>query len=55
MGEIPIDEPRGNLTGDPFFTDGRRAVMLLSADAVPSEEIERFDWPEPVVVSSDAP
>jgi hypothetical protein len=48
VGEIPMDEPRGNLTGDPFFTDGRRAVMLLSADTVPIEEIESFDWREPV-------
>ena len=22
--------PRRNLTGDPYFTDGRRAVILLS-------------------------
>ncbi len=49
VGEIPIDEPRGNLTGDPFFTDGRRAVMLLSADTTPIERIEYFDWHEPVM------
>jgi hypothetical protein len=55
VGEIPIDEPRGNLTGDPFFTDGRRAVMLLVADTVPIEEVERFDWREPGTDRSDAP
>ena len=49
VGEISIDEPRGNLTGDPFFTDGRRAVMLLSADTVPIEQIEYFPWHEPIV------
>jgi hypothetical protein len=53
VGEIPFDEPRGNLTGDPFFTDGRRAVMLLSADTTPLEEIERFHWNEPVDLNSD--
>lgn len=44
VGEISLDEPRGNLTGDPFFTDGRRAVMLISAATVPIEEIREFSW-----------
>ncbi len=48
VGEIAIDNPRGNLTGDPFFTDGKRAVMLLSVETVPIEEIEYFDWHESV-------
>jgi hypothetical protein len=44
VGEISIDEPRGNLTGDIFFTDGRRAVLLLSAEPVHFEHIDRFVW-----------
>jgi len=44
VGPISIEEPRGNLTGDPFFTDGRRAVMVLSADTVPFKDIEYFTW-----------
>ena len=44
VGEISIDEPRGNLTGDIFFTDGRRAVMLLSAEPVDYEHIGYFKW-----------
>ena len=32
VGEAPIDTPRGNLTGDPYFTDGQRVVMWVSAD-----------------------
>ena len=44
VGEIPIDSPRGNLTGDPFFTDGRRAVMLLSSEPVSVTEIKWFKW-----------
>lgn len=44
VGEISIDEPRGNLTGDIFFTDGRRAVMLLSAEPVNYEHINYFTW-----------
>ena len=27
VGVAPIEEPRGNLTGDPYFTDGLRAVL----------------------------
>jgi len=44
VGEISIDDPRGNLTGDIFFTDGRRAVMLLSADPVDFEHLDYFRW-----------
>ncbi|MEE4271798.1 MAG: LssY C-terminal domain-containing protein [Thermoanaerobaculales bacterium] len=51
--EIDMDSPRGNLTGDPFFTDGRRAVMLLAADTTPIEEIERFDWHEPAATGAE--
>jgi hypothetical protein len=47
VGAISIDEPRGNLTGDIFFTDGRRAVMLLSAEPVDYLDLEYFDWHEP--------
>lgn len=31
VGPCTPDAPRRNLTGDPFFTDGKRAVILLSA------------------------
>jgi hypothetical protein len=44
VGFVSPDEPRGNLTGDPWFTDGARAVMLLSDDPVSKTEIEWFDW-----------
>ena len=44
VGEISIEEPRGNLTGDIFFTDGNRAVMLLSEEPVDYEHIRRFTW-----------
>ncbi|MEE4273100.1 MAG: hypothetical protein V2I67_15615 [Thermoanaerobaculales bacterium] len=43
----PVEEPRGNLTGDIFFTDGRRAVMLLSAEPVDYEDIDMFHWSLP--------
>ena len=44
VGFVAPEEPRGNLTGDPWFTDGNRAVMLLSDDPVSKTEIEWFDW-----------
>lgn len=44
VGRIPIEDPRGNLTGDIFFTDGERAVMQLSADPVDYEHITNFKW-----------
>ncbi len=30
VGECASDKPRRNLTGDPYFTDGKRAVVMLS-------------------------
>lgn len=32
VGQCNSDAPRRNLTGDPYFTDGKRAVILLSAE-----------------------
>jgi hypothetical protein len=40
VGEAPYDEPRGNLTGDPYFTDGLRVVMWVSGSPVDLSEIE---------------
>lgn len=47
VGAAAYDEPRGNLTGDPYFTDGLRAVMWLSGDPVGMEEVEFLDWEMP--------
>ena len=41
VGEAPFDEPRGNLTGDPYFTDGKRIVLFLSGEPTDIGEIER--------------
>ncbi len=30
VGECDVKSPRHNLTGDPYFTDGKRAVIVLS-------------------------
>jgi hypothetical protein len=43
VGAASFDEPRGNLTGDPYFTDGLRAVMWVSSTPVSIGEIELKD------------
>jgi hypothetical protein len=44
VGFVSPEEPRGNLTGDPWFTDGNRAVMLLTSEPTDVLEIQWFDW-----------
>jgi len=44
VGAAPIDEPRGNLTGDPYFTDGLRLVLFMSENRVPLDELEFIEW-----------
>ncbi|MEP4145941.1 MAG: LssY C-terminal domain-containing protein [Halioglobus sp.] len=43
VGAAEYDQPRGNLTGDPYFTDGRRLLLWLSGEPVGLDEIEVLD------------
>ena len=43
VGNADYDSPRGNLTGDPYFTDGRRVVMWISGEPLGLDEIEPRD------------
>ena len=43
VGEQTFDSPRGNLTGDPWFTDGLRVVLFVSQQPVSISEIELID------------
>jgi hypothetical protein len=43
VGAVTFDNPRGNLTGDPWFSDGLRAVMWVSGEPVSISEIELRD------------
>jgi len=43
VGLVSPEAPRGNLTGDPWFTDGNRAVMLLTGEPTSVTEINWFD------------
>ena len=47
VGEAPPDDPRYNLGGDPYFTDGLRAVMVCTDLPVRFPQLEFFDWEFP--------
>jgi hypothetical protein len=42
--KAPPDRPRFNLTGDPYFSDGMRLVVILAPRPVPPEEIRSLLW-----------
>jgi len=44
VGEAPMDQPRGNLTGDPYFTDGYRLVLWVTSRPVDIADIEVEYW-----------
>jgi len=45
--QAPPIAPRYNLTGDPYFTDGLRAVLFLSPTPVGADEIHILPWSHP--------
>lgn len=47
VGAAPIDEPRANLTGDPYFTDGLRVVMWISPKPSGLQDIKYEAWSDP--------
>ncbi len=49
VGAATLDHPRHNLTGDPYYTDGYRAVAVLSDS---SDSVRLFDWKD---MLGDAP
>ena len=44
VGEVTPANPKENLLGTPWWTDGRRALLILSDTPVPLEELARLDW-----------
>ncbi len=44
VGAADPSAPRYNLGGDPYFTDGLRAAIILSNEPVPYDEVEFLDW-----------
>lgn len=47
VGPAPEDAPRGNLTGDPYFTDGYRVVLWVTAEPVSLADVEFVEWAMP--------
>ena len=47
VGPSTPARPRENLTGDQMFTDGLRAVFVITGAPVGATELERFDWEHP--------
>ena len=48
-------QPHRNLTGDPFFTDGLRAVLVFERRPVSLDGVEVFEWERPGTSASATP
>jgi hypothetical protein len=44
VGAAALDAPRGNLTGDPYFTDGKRVVLWITSQPKSFDDIQDLDW-----------
>ena len=47
VGAARPSNPRGNLTSDPYFTDGYRLVLILDQHPTALDEVKTLDWEEP--------
>lgn len=47
VGPVPEDQPKGNLTGDPWFTDGYRLVLWLTSEPTALSDLEPLPWRNP--------
>jgi hypothetical protein len=54
VGAAPASAPRTNLTGDPYYTDGLRALIFLSNETTPLGNIERLPWSVPLAPREEA-
>ena len=48
VGRVPMDQPRGNLTGDPWFSDGYRIVLWVTPIPTAISRIENLGWRRPL-------
>jgi len=55
VGEVPMERPRGNLTGDPWFTDGYRLVLWVSSRPTPISALQPLGWRIPHSISGVDP
>jgi hypothetical protein len=47
VGQAAISTPRFNDTGDPYYTDGIRVVLMMGEQHVPLGDIRFFPWGDP--------
>ena len=47
VGPASYDQPRANLTGDPYFTDGNRAVLWVSSQPSAFSDVGWLEWEKP--------
>jgi hypothetical protein len=47
VGPVPKSAPRGNLTTDPYYTDGLRSVLVFDVRPTSLAEVEFFPWETP--------
>ena len=47
VGMARASKPRENLTGDPYFTDGYRVVLVLDQGPVALDQIKALNWESP--------
>ena len=53
VGVSPKSEPNRNLTGDPYFTDGVRVVLILAEHPMPPASARLLRWRWPAVFEQD--
>ena len=53
VGRVTPSKPRSNLTGDPYFTDGLRAVIILDPGPTSLKQIKNLEWENPAAFSFD--
>ncbi len=49
VGPADRSSPRENLTGDPYYTDGFRAVLVFDGTHADLDEVAVFPWEHPIV------
>jgi len=47
VGPASEQAPRSNLTGDPYYTDGLRAIIFLANQPRALESVEKLPWETP--------
>jgi hypothetical protein len=47
VGRATPYRPKQNLTGDPYFTDGLRVVLILEKGPISMDQLETLDWEHP--------